>query len=586
MKTLICCFILVISCVLWGFPSESIARGPKVSRPKMAKDLNPDPDIIEIKLVAAETNERLKRGKKRTRMWTYNGSNPGPTIEGKVGDTLIVHFYNKLSEETTVHWHGMDVPANMDGSNISQGGVAPGGYFRYEFKLLTASMYWYHPHLNTPEQVDRGLHGLIIVRDPQEERLLGLDDINEHLLVLDDILLNENRQIADFERSEDPLEWATSQIEGRIGNTLLVNGKKGRNIPVRRGKPQRLRLVNVSNSRFMRVSIPGHTMHRIGGDGGLLEHPIAIEPIDQVEVVMEHAGSEDSGSGGPDSMDSEDMDMMMISDPDLSKGVVLTPGERADVVFTPHGRRPIKLEWHDMQRGRHTAIYNQDGTIGLAHVHEDGHAPVETLAKFIPVGKKKKGADYEPPYNLRVIDDIDTTDAQTLPVMMGHTMPAANGDITFFVQAMMNSGMMMGLPWGMVTPDNAFTVNIDSNGIWEVTNMTGGFHNFHTHGFPFQLIETEYVDDLTPENNLIVPAPYREIKDTIIVPARPGGKMTSRTILRLAVAFDDTGREGEAEAFGKEPGDGTSGGWVFHCHILEHAGRGMISFLQTMNSLN
>ncbi len=87
-------------------------------------------------------------------------------------------------------------------------------------------------------------------------------------------------------------------------------------------------------------------------------------------------------------------------------------------------------------------------------------------------------------------------------------------------------------------------------------------------------------------NNYIVPAPYREIKDTIIVPARPGEKMTSRTILRLAVAFDDTGREGEAEAFGKEPEDGTSGGWVFHCHILEYAGRGMISFLQTMNSLN
>ena len=194
-----------------------------------------------------------------------NGSNPGPTIEGKVGDTLIVHFYNNLPEETTIHWHGMDVPANMDGSNISQGGVEPGGYFRYEFKLLNSSMFWYHPHLNVPEQVDRGLQGLIIVRDPEEDRLLGFDDINEHLLVLDDILLDADSQIADFERSEDPLEWATSQIEGRIGNTLLVNGKKDLSIPVRRGVPQRLRLVNVSNSRFMRISIPGHIMHRIGG---------------------------------------------------------------------------------------------------------------------------------------------------------------------------------------------------------------------------------------------------------------------------------------------------------------------------------
>ncbi len=129
MKTLICFLALVFLSAVWTFPSESMAKGPRAARPKMAEDLNPDPDIIEIKLVAAETDERLKRGKKKTGMWTYNGSNPGPTIEGKVGVTLIVHFYNKLPEETTVHWHGMDVPANMDGSNISQGGVAPGGFF-------------------------------------------------------------------------------------------------------------------------------------------------------------------------------------------------------------------------------------------------------------------------------------------------------------------------------------------------------------------------------------------------------------------------------------------------------------------------
>jgi FtsP/CotA-like multicopper oxidase with cupredoxin domain len=71
-----------------------------------------------------------------------------------------------------------------------------------------------------------------------------------------------------------------------------------------------------------------------------------------------------------------------------------------------------------------------------------------------------------------------------------------------------------------------------------------------------------------------------EVKDTVRVPARPGAAMRSRTIVRLAVMYDDTGREGEVAAHGKEPHDDMSGGWVMHCHILEHADHGMMTFLQ------
>ena len=84
---------------------------------RTARDLNPHPDIVEINLVAKERMVHLGNGV-ATKMWTYNGSFPGPVIEGKVGDTLIVHFVNKLPEETTVHWHGLEVPAAMDGSSI------------------------------------------------------------------------------------------------------------------------------------------------------------------------------------------------------------------------------------------------------------------------------------------------------------------------------------------------------------------------------------------------------------------------------------------------------------------------------------
>jgi FtsP/CotA-like multicopper oxidase with cupredoxin domain len=101
--------------------------------------------VVEVYLTARQKTVQFGGGQP-TRMRTYNGKIPGPTIEGKVGDTVIVHFANELPEETTIHWHGLEVPANMDGSNISQNAVPPGGTFRYEFKLLGAATYWHHPH--------------------------------------------------------------------------------------------------------------------------------------------------------------------------------------------------------------------------------------------------------------------------------------------------------------------------------------------------------------------------------------------------------------------------------------------------------
>jgi FtsP/CotA-like multicopper oxidase with cupredoxin domain len=348
---------------------------------------------------------------------------------------------------------------------------------------------------------------------------------------------------------------------------------------IRRGIPHRLRIVNTSNARFMRLSIPGHTLYRIGGDGGLIESALAIEPVGLVPD-----GGHDGHMNGmvAASADMHNEEMTMISDPDLSRGVLLTPGERADVVFTPHGKGPLPLEWHDVARGRHSTFYNTDGSIGIGHAHNDGKRPPQVLMTFKLIANDTSD-DYVPPEPLRSIEGIDVTDARVLTSMFGHSMPAANGDVTFFVQMKPDgSGGMLPLPFDKVTPADAYTVTIGENGIWEVHNMTGGMHNFHTHGFSFQLIETQFMDMDTPENNYTVPAPYQEIKDTIILPARPGAGGRSRTIVRLAASFDDSGREGTAEAFGKAPTASASGGWLFHCHLLEHSARGMMSFFQTV----
>ena len=83
---------------------------------------------------------------------------------------MIIHFVNMLPESTVLHWHGEATPATMDGSHISQAHVPRSGYHRYEFKLNVAGTFWYHPHVNTNEQVEKGLYGALVVRDPRHDR--------------------------------------------------------------------------------------------------------------------------------------------------------------------------------------------------------------------------------------------------------------------------------------------------------------------------------------------------------------------------------------------------------------------------------
>jgi len=94
-------------------------------------DINPDPHIVEINLEAREDYVEMIPGVP-SKVYTYNGTVPGPLIRGTVGDTLIVHFTNNLPEPTTIHWHGLRLPADMDGSSMSQNPIPPGESFTYE----------------------------------------------------------------------------------------------------------------------------------------------------------------------------------------------------------------------------------------------------------------------------------------------------------------------------------------------------------------------------------------------------------------------------------------------------------------------
>ncbi len=243
-----------------------------------AQDENPDPNVIEVSLEAREATKTYGAAP-ATPVWTYNGSIPGPLIDAKVGDRVIIKFKNSLPEPTTIHWHGVRLPATMDGTLAMQTPILPGASFRYEFTFKDAGLYWYHPHMRSDIQVQKGLHGAIRVRGPNEP---VVDD--ERVLVLDDVRLKPDGTLSEY--LDD-----TGKMMGREGNTLLVNGSTDATLSLRAGAALRLRLVNVANGRFFNLRLPGHVWRVIGHDGGLLPKPydtehLLIAPGERYDVMV------------------------------------------------------------------------------------------------------------------------------------------------------------------------------------------------------------------------------------------------------------------------------------------------------------
>lgn len=247
-----------------------------------ATDTNPDPGIVEVTLVAvAETIEYLD-GQDANVLAYRDGavagsaaSVPGPLIVANVGDRLIVHFRNELDRESSVHWHGLRLPIEMDGVDA----IPPGGSFDYDFVLQDAGWFWYHPHIQTDEQIELGLQGALLVRGANEPPFA-----TERLFVLDDVELDERGDVVS-EPSADDL------VHGRRGDTLLVNGKPPGFISAAPGSVERWRLVNTSNGRFFQLKLGEIPWRVIGWDGGLIPGPydvpeLLIGPGERYDVVV------------------------------------------------------------------------------------------------------------------------------------------------------------------------------------------------------------------------------------------------------------------------------------------------------------
>ncbi|HEY5719538.1 MAG TPA: multicopper oxidase family protein [Gammaproteobacteria bacterium] len=244
--------------------------------------------VRDFQLTAAPAEVKFSDGPfPNTQVWAFNGESPGPLLRCRRGETLRVAVQNSLPQPTTVHWHGLRIANAMDGvPMLTQQPIMPGQSFTYEFTPPDAGTFWYHSHVNTAEQIGRGVYGALIVDEvepPQVDR--------DVVWVLDDWRLDAQAQIVDdFDNHRD---FARA---GRLGNTVTVNGRISEDFPVRRGERLRLRLVNAANARIFALRFRDHAPWIVARDGQPLEpyQPrsglIQLAPAQRVDLIIDMLG--------------------------------------------------------------------------------------------------------------------------------------------------------------------------------------------------------------------------------------------------------------------------------------------------------
>lgn len=230
----------------------------------------------------------------QTRIWGFEGMAPGPEIRVAQGARVQRRLVNDLPEATSTHWHGIHIDNAMDGvAGLTQSPVAPGASFEYDFVAPDAGTYWYHAHNRSFEQVARGLHGALIVEEPEP-----MDVDHEEVLILDDWLIDpETAQIADTFGAMHDLSHA-----GRLGNYITTNGTYNLSRPVKRHERLRLRLINAANARVFRLSLDGLDGWIVALDGMPLARPepvgrtVLLAPAQRADLVVDVTA--DTGGAG------------------------------------------------------------------------------------------------------------------------------------------------------------------------------------------------------------------------------------------------------------------------------------------------
>ncbi len=216
----------------------------------------------------------------------------GPIIRVKKGDKLRIRFENQIPEKSIIHWHGLHVSHENDGH--AEHVIANGETYIYEFEVMNrAGTYWFHPHPHrqTGEQVYKGLAGLFIVSD-REEQALNLPNGDYDIpVVIQDRTFDENNQLNYLPNGK------MDQMRGFLGNKILINGKIDKTLSLNANGKYRIRLLNGSNSRAYKLAWDdGSPITLFGVDGGLLETPRPLPyfifgPAQRADVWLDLSGT-------------------------------------------------------------------------------------------------------------------------------------------------------------------------------------------------------------------------------------------------------------------------------------------------------
>ncbi|NHN36046.1 multicopper oxidase family protein [Pseudomaricurvus alcaniphilus] len=202
-----------------------------------------------------------------TPAFTYNGMAPAPLLRVRQGQRLRVKFINRLGQPSTIHWHGIRIDNAMDGVPfLTQPPVQHGESFVYDFLCPDAGSFWYHPHVNSLEQMSRGLVGALIV---EEAEPAGFDQ--DLVVVLKDWLLNADGSFKPF---SSPRQAARM---GTLGNVKTVNGLQKPVFEVPAGGLVRLRLINVDNTRVFDLSLKDYPAQVLALDGNAIAKPYPLD---------------------------------------------------------------------------------------------------------------------------------------------------------------------------------------------------------------------------------------------------------------------------------------------------------------------
>ena len=283
----------------------NLSANSKISARKKTIELSGNVFNLSIEKIAVNITGNPSIAK------TVNGMLSGPTLRWKEGDTVTINVTNNLNEDTSIHWHGIILPASMDGvpgfSNFN--GIKPGETFTYKFPILQSGTYWYHSHSGFQEQ--EGVFGAIIIepkiKDPYEydrEYVISLSDWSDEKpssvyrkIKLSSSYYNfKQRTVGDFidevkekgffEAFSERKMWNEMKMTDRdisdvsgYTYTYLMNGENpatGFKALFKNGEKIRLRFINSAAMTFFDVRIPGLKMTVVAADGNNIQ-PVTID---------------------------------------------------------------------------------------------------------------------------------------------------------------------------------------------------------------------------------------------------------------------------------------------------------------------